>query len=79
MTQIYATKAQLARMTGRNWNTVNRRVKEMKALIPFGIYEFDRDFVGKLIRIDAYQYHLAYVQGKLPDLTNVKPFKPFQP
>lgn len=74
MKQIYATRSQLAEMTGRDYKTVRRREMEMRQLIPEGIFKLDRDFAGKEIRIDAYLYHLNHVRPFLPDLTKVKPF-----
>ena len=74
MTQIYATKAQLAELTGRDWKTVNRRIKEMRELIPEGIYNLDRDFAGHEVSIRAYLYHLNHVRPYLPDVSKIKPF-----
>lgn len=74
MRQIYATKAQIAAMTGRDWKTVSRRIKEMRDLVSEGIFDLDRDFAGSEVSIDAYLYHLNHVRPHLPDLDCIEPF-----
>lgn len=75
MTQIYATKAQLAELTGRDWKTVHRRVNEMRDLIGT-VYDADRDFAGEEISIKAYLHHLNHVR---PQLITGEPLTPFNP
>lgn len=76
MKQIYATKTQLAAMTGKDWKTVSRRIKEMRDLVSEGIFDLDRDFAGSEVRIDAYLYHLNHVR---PQLITGEPLTPFNP
>lgn len=76
MTQIYGSRSQIGKRCGYSSTTVRRIEEKMRKLIPLGIYDQERDFLGTHIRIAAVEHYIKNRKALEIDPMAVEPFIP---